>query len=311
MKEEREVKIEEVKINRSSKNNYGFYLAIFNFIKNGKSPSFISKTLGVSKQKIHYYTNILKKNKIIDKHSNGNWFVKVKTFSLGTRPKSNLHAFQIYIPILEGKIDKSDWEIKEELKNWTPTYKTFKDFDGITIKNNNNKSITLFIHTREIKDLNEIDVLGKEVVNWALETFWRDFKVKLDKDRVETKMLHIATEDNQSEDMLKSGEKFELNLNKKAEKVFPKDKIDAKAWLDGSPFSFTAETNDKEWKREYLSMPFNISDLKNAVMYIAKNYDSHVGIVEKLNKLLDNSEVKRHIRIKVKEMKQTKLGDWF
>ena len=309
MKGEKEVKISEVKKRGVGKNNYGFYLAVFNFIRDGKPPSFISKELGVSKQKIYYYTTILKKHNIIDKHKNGNWFIKVKTFSLGTRPKSNLHAFQINIPISTGNIPVSDWEIKEELRNWTPTYKTFKDLGGITVKNNNNKSITLFIHTREIKELKEIDDLGRDVVCWAIETFWRDFKVKLDKDRVETKMLHIATEDNQSEEMLKKGEKFELNLNKKAEKVFNKDKIDAKAWLDGSPFSFTAETNDKEWKREYLSMPFNISDLKNAVMYIAKNYESHVGIVDKLNRMLGNREVKQKVKNKVKG--QTQLRRWF
>lgn len=298
----------EVKINRSSKNNYGFYLAIFNFIKNGKSPSFISKTLQVSKQKIYYYTKILKSKGIIDKHSNGNWFVKVKTFSLGTRPKSNLHAFQIKIPISTGNIGIKDWEVKEELKNWTPTYKTFKDLGGITVKNNNNKSISLFIHTRDIKELNEIDDLGKDVVNWARETFWRDFQVKLDISKAETKVLHIATQDQTSEEMIKQGEKFELDLNKKAEKVFPKDKIDAKAWIDGSPFSFTAETNDKEWKRAYLNMPFTMKDSLNLLNYIAKNYASHVGIVEKLNNLLENKEVKKHIKERVKG--QTSLRRW-
>ncbi len=288
--------------------NYGFYLAIFNFIKNGKSPSLISKTLGVSKQKIYYYTNLLKNLGFIDKHKNGNWFIKVKNFSLGTKPKSNLHAFQIKIPISTGNIGVKDWEVKEELKNWTPTYKTFKELGGITIKNNNNKSITLFIHTREIKDLKEIDELGKDVLNWALETFWRDFEVRLDIDKAETKVLHIATEDKQSEDMIKRGEKFELDLNKKAEKVFKNDKINAKAWIDGSPFSFTAETNDKEWKRAYLSMPFTTQDSLLLLNYIAKNYASHIGIVEKLNKLLEEPKARRHIKEKVKG--QTSLRRW-
>jgi hypothetical protein len=303
MKEEKDSK----NLIKDSK-NYGFYLAIFNFIKNGKSPALISKELGISKQKVYYYTNILKKQGFIGKHSKNNWFVQVKTFSLGTRPKSNLHAFQIKIPISTGNIGVKDWEIKEELKNWTPTYKTFNDLGGITIKNNNNKSITLFVHTREIKDLKEIDEIGKDVVLWAYNQFWRDFKVKLDMDRAETKMLHIATEDKQSEEMIKKGEKFELDLNKKAEKVFKNDKIDAKAWIDGSPFNFTAETNDKEWKRAYLNMPFTTQDSLLLLNYIAKNYASHVGIVEKLNRILEEPRVRKHIKERIKG--QTNINEW-
>ena len=111
--------------------------------------------------------------------------------------------------------------------------------------------------------------------------------------------------------MIKKGEKFELDLKKYAEKILPKDEIAAKAWIDGSPFKFTAETNDKEWKRAYLSMPFNIQNSLHSLNYIAKNYASHVNIVEKLDKLLDKPQVKRYIKKKVFDSKQTKLGGWF
>lgn len=289
------------------KNN--FYLAIFNYIKNGKSPSFIKKELKISKQKVYYYTKALKKEGIIGKNKNGDWYTKVKIFSLGTRPTTNLHAFRINIPVLSGIIPKEGWKVKEELKNWTPTYKSFSQLGGVTIKNNNNKSITIFAHTRNINNLKEIDVLAYDIRNWTYGLFWRDFGVKLDIDHTETKMLHIATQDRTSEEMIEKGERFELDLDKKAERIFPKDKIDGKAWIDGSPFQFTAETNDKEWKRAYLGMPFNMQNSMKMLSYIAENYASHVGIVEELHNILKQPKVRKHIR-KKSNTGQTKLSDF-
>jgi len=287
-----------------------FYKAVFNLIKQGKSPSFISKTYKISRQKVYYYTKVLKKEGFIGKTKDGKLYARVKTFSLGTKPKNNLHALNIYIPVSSGNIPFEGWEVKEKLRNWTPRYKKLKILGGITIKNNNNKSISLFAHTRDIEDLQEIDDLARDIKNWAYSYFRKDFNVILDIDKAETKNLHIATQDTHSEGMLKKGEKFELDLDKKAEKIFPPDKIDAKAWLDGSPFSFTAETNDKEWKRAYLNMPFSMQNSFKLLNYIAQNYASHVGIVEKLNKMLEKPKVKKQIKEQIKNKDQTSLTDF-
>ena len=286
------VKDKEVK----SKNKMSFYLMVFNRIKEGKSPFFISKEFNIPKQNIYYYTKKLLEEGLIGKNKNGSWYAKVKTFSLGTRPESNLHALQINIPILSGRIKDSDWEIKERLNNWTPTYKKLDILGGLTIKNNNNKSITLFANSRDIKDLKEIDKLSYDLRNWAVAWFRDTLNVTLDIFNTEVKSLHIATPDKDSEETLGKGERFELDLDKKAEKVFPKDNIDGKAWLDGSPFTFTAETNDKEWKRAYLNMPFSMQNSMKLLHYIAQNYASHVGVVEKLNNLLDNPKVKKEVK---------------
>ncbi len=95
---------------------------------------------------------------------------------------------------------------------------------------------------------------------------------------------------------------------KKAEKIFPKDNIDSKAWLDGSPFKFSAESNDKEWKRWYLGMPFMIRDMfilqesmTEKIAYIAENYKSHVGVVEEAHKIFKKIN---------KQLKQTSLRKW-
>ena len=284
-----------------------FAQAVFNRLKQGKYPSQIAKEIGVSRFKLRYYTDILKKQGAITNLGKKKWKINVQTLSLGTRPRTNLHALQIYIPILSGKINDSDWEIKEKLNNWTPKYKKLDILGGLTIKNNNNKSISLFAHTRDIKDLKEIDELTINIRNWAYGLFKESFKVILDIMNAEVKTLHIATEDRESEDMIKKGERFELDLGKKAEKIFPKDKIKAKAWIDGSPFKFTAETNDKEWKRAYLNMPFNMQETREIAGYLMEFYKGHVGIVEKLNKILEEPKAKKHIKKKAFDSKQTTL----
>ena len=52
-------------------------------------------------------------------------------------------------------------------------------------------------------------------------------------------------------------------------------------------------------------MPFMMRDVATATHYIAKNYASHVGIVEKLDKLLGKPRVIKHIQKKVFNLKQS------
>jgi len=265
-----------------------FYLAICDKIKQGKRPSEIKEDLEMSKQTLQYHLNKLKKRGIISKKGYGVWEVKkeVKNFSLGSRkirPLTNLHALQINFPILEGKVKDKDWEIKEKLNHWLPKYKSMEPLGGLTIKNNNNKSITIYSKSRDIKNLEEIDKLAFKIRTYAYEFFKNKHGVILDVMNAEVKNLNIATEDKHSEEMIRKGEKFELRFNKKAEKIFEKDQINSKAWVDGSPFSFTAETNDKEWKRAYLQMPFMVNGLAHsmpAIQEYNKNILLHMKVQE-------------------------------
>jgi len=291
-----------------------FYLMIYDRIKKNIPLKDICFELEFSKQKLHYYTNKLKDEGFIKNVGYSVWEVtsknpkEVKTFSLGSRvdkPLTNLHALQINIPIIKGKIYDKDWQVNEKLKNWIPKYKKFNILGGLTIKNNNNKSITIFAKSRNIKDLDEIYQLTFKITAFVNDYFKKE-GVFLDVFNAKVKNLNIATEDKKAESMIRKGEKFELNLNKKSEKILPKDDINAKAWIDGSPFKFSAETNDLEWKREYLSMPFRIKDtmtvldsMAQNLAYVAENYKSHVKMVEegskifkKLNRRLDQKNLK-------------------
>lgn len=336
-----------VKVNEKQSKNFThpkstLYLSIYKLLKQGKKPSHkgedgkernsICSALNISKQRLNHYLSSLKKAKIIRKHYSvweilqdlddkqligeiNKIFKSKSQFSIGLKkPTTNLHALNINIPIIKGKILDSDWKIKNKLKNWIPKYTELKDLGGLTIRNNNNKSITIFVKTRDIESLNEVDNLAFKVKSWIFSYFKNKHGVILDVMNAETKNLNLATQDENSEDMIRKGEVFELDLNKKAEKIFPKDKIDGKAWIDGSPFKFSAETNDKEWKREYLSMPFKMRDTLQAVHYIAQNYASHVKIVEQAGRIMEKLDKRLSIRKRKTgfiEDKQTKLNDYF
>jgi len=310
-------KMKEVK-KRSKK--LDFYLCIIEEIKNTNSIQGAYTKLDISKQKLNYYIVFLKRKGFIKKISYGVWELskdyeevkkEVKKISLGTKaekPLTNLHALQINFPILAGKIRDKEWKIKEKLNNWIPKYKKLDIMGGLTIKNNNNKSITVFVNSRNIETLEEVNNLAFKIRAYIFDYFKRE-GVVLDVFNCKTTNLNVATEDKKAEGMITKGEKIELDLKKKSEKIFKKDDINAKAWIDGSPFKFSAETNDLEWKREYLSMPFRIKDtmeVLNAMAYnlsyVAENYKSHVGLVKEGMKMFKKLNTK---------LSQKKLNEYF
>lgn len=304
-----------------------FYFSIYNKIKSGKNPTTISKELNISKQNTNYYVSRLIKEGIIERTNTSGFFKVLKTdlkekdfeskkiLSLGTglKPITNLHAFQINFPILEGKVEDSDWEIKERLKNWIPKYKGLTNLGGLTIKNNNNKSITVFAHSRNLRDLTEVHNLAFKIRAFVADYFKKKHNVLLDVFNCQTKNLNLATQDKAAEEMISKGQRFELDLNKIAEKIFKKDKIKAKAWVDTSPWPFSAEANDLEWQRAYLQMPFAMRDTLQATHYIAQNYASHVKIVEQTSNILEKLNRRlstRKRKVKLLDDDQTTLGDF-
>lgn len=293
-------------------------LFIFNQIKLGKRPSQISEEFKIPLSTIQYPLDFLKKEGFIVKRSNGIWEIlkHYEKSSLGTtKPISNLHALQIRFPILSGTIKDSDWQIKEKLNHWLPKYTNLKALGGLVVKNNNNKSITVWAEPRNFKSLEEVTNLAYQIRTYIYQYFKAKHDVELDIFNCETKNLDMATEDKVSEGMLRKGEKFKLKFDKKAKKIFPRDNLDSEAHIDGSPFKFTAETNDLDWKREYLRMPFTIQEtsatmqeVREIAGYLMKFYKGHVGIVEKLNKILGKKEAKKHIKKKVST--QASLSDF-
>jgi len=299
-----------------------FYFIIYTKFKEGSYPTKLARELKMTKQNLEYYFIPFKKQGIIRKIGKGVWEVvkeltnkdiqeliknrSKKNLSLGTtnnKPKTNIHSFQIKFPILEGIVRDSDWEVKERLKHWIPKYKKINNLGGLTLKNNNNKSISIWIKSRGINNLEEVNILADKVKIFIYEYFMLKHNVILDLENCQVKNMHLATEDINSESRIRKGERFELDLNKKAEKIFPKDNRNSKAWIDGSPYKFTAETNDLEWKREYLGMPFRMRNMEKAIIYVAENYASHVKMVEKGSNVFDRlDELLKKLNAKLEKM---------
>lgn len=319
------------------KRSKNLYLTIYQLIRAGDYPNKIAKDLDISKQKVKYYTDFLQEREIIRKLSKTNpyagWEVikdltekellkevkkrSKKISSLGVRerdlPLTDVHAFNIRFPILSGELKDKDWEIKNKLNNWLPKYKKFDNFKGLTIRNNNNKSITVMLKARKIdliKDPYAVEKLGIRIKAYMHEYFKSKHEVSLDVFEAETKNIHLETQDNDKLDgVLKKGEVFEVDLGKKAAKIFHKDNRDAKAWADNSPDPNMIATNDTDYKRDLLFMPVRTKENYKLLSYIAENYASHVGVVEKLNKILEEPKAKKHIRKKTNS-NQTKLTDF-
>ncbi len=314
-------------MNNKRSKDLDFYLSILDHINNTNSIKEITKNYNISKQSLQYHITLLKNKGLIKKVGYGTWELckdikevkeQVKELSLGTKddkPETNLHALQINIPILKGKIHDKDWEVKEKLRNWIPKYKKDDKLQGLTIKNNNNKSITVFAKERSLGDLQDVYNLAFKIKAYMNDYFKKE-GVILDLFNCETKNLNLATQDKNLKGMLRKGEKFQLDLNKISEKIFPKDHIPAKAWLDNSPKPGTAETNDLDWKREYLSMPFRIRDsmmvldsVAQNLAYVAENYKSHVKMVEQGTKV--NKESLKLFKKFNSLLSQKKLKDYF
>lgn len=320
----------EKEVKKTSKKT-DFYLTILTEITDLGRINHIPKKHSISKQNLNYYVSYLKNSGFIQKKGYGVWVItekgkkQVKDFSLGKKvekPVTNLHALQINFPILQGKIYDKDWQIINKLKNWIPKYKKLDNLQGLTMRNNNNKSLTVMAKSRDISNLDEVDNLAFKIKAFVYE-FFKNQGVILDVFNCKTKSMHLETEDKQAKGIIRKGEKFVLNLKKKSEKIFPKDDIDAKAWLDSSPYPFSAGTNDKEWKREYLGMPFRIKNMFEILegtlktlklqtehtQYLSENIRSHIPAW--VSGAKDTREALKILKKIDNKLSQRKLKEYF
>lgn len=318
------------------KKGKNFYHIVYHRIKAGDYPNKIARDLFPNnpraKQKLNYYVSFLKNKGIISHEilygSVRAWkilkevseeelsnLVKSrgkKNFSIGERKAlnevkknlTNIHAFNIKFPIIAGKIQDSNWEIKNKLNNWLPKYKQFTEFQGLTVRNNNNKSINIFLFPRDI-DLREdpyyVEKLGMRIKTYIYEYFRTKHGVILDILGAETKNLHLETQDNDKlQGILKKGEYIEVDLGREAKKIFPKDHMPAKAWLDNSPDPNRIGTNDLTYKRELLFMPERV---KAVVDFLPKFQEALAGYAREIQvhrevqkKQLENLEQQNHLQ---------------
>jgi hypothetical protein len=169
--------------------------------------------------------------------------------------------------------------------------------------------LTIWAKNREISNVDEVHTLTRKII-WYMGTYFKK-KHQVDLDLINAKVnnLDLATQDKNSESMRGKGEKFTLDLNKSCEKILVNDKDKpAKAWIDGTPYKFSAETNDLEWKREYLSMPLKVASMSENLHLMAEYNENLKLHLEVQKEQLKTQKETREIFNELKELiKNNKL----
>lgn len=233
--------------------------------------------------------------------------------------QANLHALEMDIPILKGDLDLvKDFKgyVTKAMRGWVPQYKRFMGPLGFTVRNNNNKSISLFLFSREIPR-------NFDVTNLCLRTVFKAYKlmeekgVILDYMSASVKNLNISVRNQDLDKVFNKGEKFEVLLGRQTKKIFEKDKErEAAAWVDSSPY-LGVETNDLRYKENLIMVPERVermdgllttinAKLTPAIENLAEEMNTHVDVMQAIREGISafNKTVKGF------KPKQTLLGAW-
>jgi len=294
--QENQQAISEKKINFSSKrtkhiqnkelNKKNVYLYCINAFKKFKGTGWICSRLRMSIQALNRYLKNLKKLGIIEKKGYATWQITHKfqkqtnkkilnfidekkrtkhNFSVGMKKtRTNLHALTIQIPIISGKINlKKDGGYETKLKNWNRQFKRMQNL-GVTLANNNNKSLSIYVWSRDIFD----PVVIPKICFVAVQSVYQMCKeegIILDAFGWEVKALHINIRQKDMDDILNKKLKVEVVLSRNAKKITERDMTrKAKAWVDNSPFS-GLETDDLGYYENYILMPERVAKLEKMI----------------------------------------------
>ncbi|MBI3034426.1 hypothetical protein HYY72_04670 [Candidatus Woesearchaeota archaeon] len=245
------------------------YFTIFDTIRAGKGPINICNRLEITKQTLNPYMKNIKRLGIVKKIGRSVWCLEEsfsnksneeiyqylqekiqenslskKILSVGARRglnKANLHALHIKAPILEGASNfKAGYESK--LKGWNRGFLKFPEL-GITLANNNGKSISIYLWSREIYDPLEVPALCNRWVH-AVCSLLKKEGIIIDYFGWQVKTLHIMIRQEELDKILSKGLKIEVALERTTQKISENDvPKEAKVWVDSSPYK-GVETND-------------------------------------------------------------------
>lgn len=227
-----------------------------------------------------------------------------KKSSLGCK-KANLHALNINIPVETGVINlKEMGGYESKLNNWVVQYKRIPNL-GITLRNNNNKSLNIFLWSREIFDYLAIPSLCHTVVHIVCSLF-KEKGVILDYFGWRVTTLHLMIKNEDLDQVLNKGLKIEVLLNRPTEKISENDITqEAKAWVDKTPYG-GVETNDIAYYKNYILMPENM-----AKMAISMNELNNrlIPSIQELNQSIIQNNQSIQLEIKNKKLHESVLND--
>lgn len=184
-----------------------------------------------------------------------------------------LQQFQVTIPIKEGRINLKKYGGTEnkQFNNWIPQHLDVEYGINFHIRNNNNKSVTIFLNMRRIVKTEDIYVLIAHLIPLANQWFAeRNITLDIQKFRVDN--FDIEQEDDVVKKKMSKGSKHLVKFNKDRKKITKQDPDqDSKAWADTSPYPAFRGTNDIDYMDAYLRMPFAVRDLEHNQAITTKN----------------------------------------
>ena len=222
------------------------------------------------------------------------------------RPETDLHALNISIPVVSGEIDLLKWGgYESQLRNWSQQFLKVSTL-GLTIKNNNGKSIGVFVWSRRIFDPLAIPVICMGAVHAVCKMFKQN-GIELEYLGWQVKAIHMMIRQEQLDEILNKGLKVDVALGRAAEKISENDVTrEAHAWVDSTPFK-GVETDDLTYHRNFILMPENMDKLTKAFQVFmqeflpvhkehAVNIKTHTSVLQnidssfqKFNSLLEKS----------------------
>lgn len=326
-------------VNKSTKKQ-NLYLPILSLLKKSTNLKNIQSKLSISKQNLNNYLRELKKRGFIIQKGKG-WYEVVKEVNKSTKYGNLLSKDSIrghaYI-----------WTIKlpQEIKDWDKRIDILKSkdvhFNLVGAKENTprikvlgrkvwlcNDHLRIFdkgkssyygLTAKEARYMGFQEVkLIVGALNRKLGLFLKPSQVIFNKEHYSLINNDLAIEENKRgniwrikdddgewlliDDSLGEGGELE-NIGKKA---FQTNIPLQKWWNDhkDTGFKVTPSFILEGFNKLLQNQQTNTNDIH----YIAQNYASHVGIVERLNKILEEPKIRKHI-IKKTNQSQTKLGDF-
>jgi len=275
--------------------NIDFYFTLLCLLKEGKRPSVISKELNTSKQKIAYYTTILKELGFIEKKGYGVWEVKrskkidLEHAMIWKDKKIRGHAF-----IWKIKTKQFNWE--ELLKSNKIKYNLVRGYTPRIIINNNK----VWLGKRTIVIYDNKSFYGKNAIQ---SRKYAVFGLKSILDTLQAK-LHISLGEyrfmpvREHYGMIKN--ELANQVNKKGEKIIVRDDMDGEwLWIDDSKgMQGELETGGKGITKDRAGLNLEVqnwyNDMKNTNFQVTPSFilQSINGIVQ--NQMIFDKNIEKH-----------------
>lgn len=273
-----------------------FYFTVLSLLKNGKTTSHISKELNVSKQKIYYYTRILRELGFLEKKGYGVWEVK-RSKKEDLEHALNWKAKKIRGHAFIWKVKSKSFNWEELLKKKKIKYNLVRGYTPRIIINNMKvwlaKDSIIIYDSRSFYGRNAFESRKYAVfgVKSILDTLQSKLGVSLGKYLFKPVREHFG--------MIKN--ELARQCNEKGEKIIVRDDLDGEwFWIDDSTgMNGEMETGGKGITKDRASVNVGVqrwwNDMKSTNFKVTPSFlMESIGQVTS-NQLMFNQNFESHV----------------